>query len=392
MAQKFVADKLARAVEAAEMEAAKREEEKELGSSSSSLLSDDPENEMEHSGKRTSEDLQNSNVNNSRSTTSTVASTAPEIMDYRFASLANSAPGTPGQISKADLLRANPGGFWAKRATSVGQRMAGSNGKIGGQSMPTTKRDTEDPHHAEKRSDSPRVGEVVKVQTNLGWENVIVKRKYLNGKYNILFEDGEMMLEVMPRIFRPSHTPSHVSLTLSSQTMHAQSRTATNAPILRPTTLASNLGHVSPMPSSNKPKVSTSTGAGGSTAISSATTTGAASERGRSHSKTFSQSTPKGAPFVMTPGTKYSVGAEKISMSMGQTQDSTKFGPGTSSSLKEFKVNRKSQSQKTTTPGRGGPNGNDKLIIMKSQLTGLINIQPVSFQRATRGSDGVTDS
>lgn len=47
------------------------------------------------------------------------------------------------------------------------------------------------------------VGDRVKVQTNLGWEQVTVRWRYPNGKFDIEFEDGEMMREVLPRILRP---------------------------------------------------------------------------------------------------------------------------------------------------------------------------------------------
>lgn len=47
------------------------------------------------------------------------------------------------------------------------------------------------------------VGDKVKVQTNLGWEQVTVRWRYPNGKFDIEFDDGEMMREVLPRILRP---------------------------------------------------------------------------------------------------------------------------------------------------------------------------------------------
>ena len=45
-----------------------------------------------------------------------------------------------------------------------------------------------------------KVGDVIQVLTNLGWEKVIVRRKLENGKLDIVFQDGETMLQVMPRI------------------------------------------------------------------------------------------------------------------------------------------------------------------------------------------------
>ena len=45
-----------------------------------------------------------------------------------------------------------------------------------------------------------KIGDVIQVLTNLGWEKVIVRRKLENGKLDIVFQDGETMLQVMPRI------------------------------------------------------------------------------------------------------------------------------------------------------------------------------------------------
>eukprot|EP00747_Dinoflagellata_sp_TGD_P075415 gnl/TRDRNA2_/TRDRNA2_158730_c0_seq1.p1 gnl/TRDRNA2_/TRDRNA2_158730_c0~~gnl/TRDRNA2_/TRDRNA2_158730_c0_seq1.p1 ORF type:complete len:395 (-),score=73.20 gnl/TRDRNA2_/TRDRNA2_158730_c0_seq1:158-1294(-) len=47
-----------------------------------------------------------------------------------------------------------------------------------------------------------QVGELVKVQTNLGWESVTVRAKRKNGKIDIEFKDGEYMRSVLPRILR----------------------------------------------------------------------------------------------------------------------------------------------------------------------------------------------
>jgi len=46
------------------------------------------------------------------------------------------------------------------------------------------------------------VGSVVQVQTNMGWESVVVRRKHPGGHLDIQFQDGEMMREVMPRILK----------------------------------------------------------------------------------------------------------------------------------------------------------------------------------------------
>ncbi|CAD7946814.1 unnamed protein product [Amoebophrya sp. A25] len=45
-----------------------------------------------------------------------------------------------------------------------------------------------------------KIGDVVQVLTNLGWEKVVVRRKLENGRLDILFQDGETMHDVMPRL------------------------------------------------------------------------------------------------------------------------------------------------------------------------------------------------
>ncbi|CAE7454620.1 Ttll6a, partial [Symbiodinium natans] len=66
----------------------------------------------------------------------------------------------------------------------------------------------EKPQPTEKRSHTNRyvdvqVGDVIKVQTNLGWETVTVRAKRPGtGKIDIQFKDGEYMRAVMPRILR----------------------------------------------------------------------------------------------------------------------------------------------------------------------------------------------
>lgn len=56
-----------------------------------------------------------------------------------------------------------------------------------------------------------QVGDVIKVQTNLGWESVTVRAKRTNGKVDIQFKDGEYMRSVLPRILR-----QHTSVASSS--------------------------------------------------------------------------------------------------------------------------------------------------------------------------------
>jgi len=63
-------------------------------------------------------------------------------------------------------------------------------------------------HHPKPWQSSQRqevqVGDVIRVQTNRGWEMVTVKAKRGNGKIDIEFEDGECMDSVLPRILRDS--------------------------------------------------------------------------------------------------------------------------------------------------------------------------------------------
>jgi len=53
-----------------------------------------------------------------------------------------------------------------------------------------------------------RAGDVVKVQTNLGWESVVIRLKRSNGRVDIQFKDGEYMRSVMPRILRENGVPA----------------------------------------------------------------------------------------------------------------------------------------------------------------------------------------
>lgn len=59
-----------------------------------------------------------------------------------------------------------------------------------------------------------QVGDVVRVETTLGWERVTVKARRNNGKVDIQFKDGEYMRSVLPRILRemsPTPNPTNVS-------------------------------------------------------------------------------------------------------------------------------------------------------------------------------------
>lgn len=50
-----------------------------------------------------------------------------------------------------------------------------------------------------------QVGDVIKVQTNMGWEIVTVRAKRTTGKLDIQFKDGEYMRSVLPRILRDAN-------------------------------------------------------------------------------------------------------------------------------------------------------------------------------------------
>jgi len=52
------------------------------------------------------------------------------------------------------------------------------------------------------------VGDVVKVQTNLGWESVVIRLRRSNGRVDIQFKDGEYMRSVMPRYLKENGAPA----------------------------------------------------------------------------------------------------------------------------------------------------------------------------------------
>jgi len=73
---------------------------------------------------------------------------------------------------------------------------------------PSAEEKTSPPAPVEKRSrPEVQVGDVIKVQTNLGWETVTVRAKRNTGKIDIQFKDGEYMRSVLPRILRESSAP-----------------------------------------------------------------------------------------------------------------------------------------------------------------------------------------
>lgn len=67
---------------------------------------------------------------------------------------------------------------------------------------------TEEMPTGERRSNrymDVQVGDIIRVQTNLGWESVTVRAKRQGtGKIDIQFKDGEYMRSVMPRLLRNS--------------------------------------------------------------------------------------------------------------------------------------------------------------------------------------------
>lgn len=72
---------------------------------------------------------------------------------------------------------------------------------------------TDEPKPARSNHGRPEVfvGDIIKVQTNLGWESVVVKAKRGHGKLDIQFRDGELMRSVLPRILQEpkvKHAPS----------------------------------------------------------------------------------------------------------------------------------------------------------------------------------------
>lgn len=73
------------------------------------------------------------------------------------------------------------------------------------------------PHRGEVQ-----VGDIIKVQTNLGWEAVTVRSKRSNGKIDIQFKDGEYMRSVMPRVLRDSNGMPIVLETADSAVSAAQ--------------------------------------------------------------------------------------------------------------------------------------------------------------------------
>jgi len=88
-----------------------------------------------------------------------------------------------------------------------------------------------------------QVGDVIKVQTNLGWENVTVKAKRTNGKIDIQFKDGEYMRSVLPRILRES-VPVRVGDSLQEEATgtNGAEQASSSSSVAVPKTARSGLG------------------------------------------------------------------------------------------------------------------------------------------------------
>eukprot|EP00397_Hematodinium_sp_SG-2012_P024516 GEMP01025537.1.p1 GENE.GEMP01025537.1~~GEMP01025537.1.p1 ORF type:complete len:533 (+),score=119.65 GEMP01025537.1:299-1897(+) len=67
-----------------------------------------------------------------------------------------------------------------------------------------------------RRGTDVPIGGQIKVETNLGWECVLIRKKYTDGKMDIVFQDGEVMCEVMPRIMKSPCKQSEESKTRAS--------------------------------------------------------------------------------------------------------------------------------------------------------------------------------
>ncbi|CAE7192171.1 Ttll6a [Symbiodinium pilosum] len=106
----------------------------------------------------------------------------------------------------------------------------------------------------EKRSHTNRyvdvqVGDVIKVQTNLGWETVTVRAKRPGtGKIDIQFKDGEYMRAVMPRILRNSEGQPVKDAV--PETAAPSASPASGQPRARPLGVALGSSPAAPVPSS----------------------------------------------------------------------------------------------------------------------------------------------
>lgn len=145
------------------------------------------------------------------------------------------------------------GGGAKKRASSAGEAEGQSDtptGTLASSSCSNVeeKKDSSSSSKGDPKSQSahPRmhrrpdveIGDIVKVQTNLGWEPVVVAKKYENGKLDIKFEDGETMREVMPRILKrqpPSQSneerrPSSAGAPLEGNSQSSRDTGSSHAP------------------------------------------------------------------------------------------------------------------------------------------------------------------
>eukprot|EP00392_Amoebophrya_sp_AT5.2_P019489 g20339.t1 len=111
-------------------------------------------------------------------------------------------PALPPKVSVLDAPAAPKDGsaFPGGRASASGNAAASTNGG-GASGVGASGLVGDDPQKkTTNRYAHLKPGDVVQVLTNLGWEKVVVRRKLESGRLDILFQDGETMHDVMPRL------------------------------------------------------------------------------------------------------------------------------------------------------------------------------------------------
>ncbi|CAD7950498.1 unnamed protein product [Amoebophrya sp. A120] len=137
------------------------------------------------------------------------------MQGYRYHNLLQNPPGDLGE----HILKTQGLSIVDAPANNDGSSV--SNSRVGTANAPGNKNDTgssSGENNQQNNSGSPdknseqtvkkatyryahlKMGDVVQVLTNLGWEKVVVRRKLENGRLDILFQDGETMHDVMPRL------------------------------------------------------------------------------------------------------------------------------------------------------------------------------------------------
>eukprot|EP00930_Biecheleria_cincta_P002379 TRINITY_DN103389_c0_g1_i1.p1 TRINITY_DN103389_c0_g1~~TRINITY_DN103389_c0_g1_i1.p1 ORF type:complete len:1015 (+),score=210.40 TRINITY_DN103389_c0_g1_i1:170-3214(+) len=140
--------------------------------------------------------------------------------------------------------RANRQGFSAGSATKAAESTEGDEQPE--ESMIAEEDNKTAPSYVSSSGKNARpevqVGDVIKVQTNLGWELVTVRAKRNTGKIDIQFKDGEYMRSVLPRILKEpfpqeassSEPPSAGDAATSSQvhtSRHNASSSSSSVPV-----------------------------------------------------------------------------------------------------------------------------------------------------------------